>query len=172
RVAQLFGLYPHIKAVPMRGNLQTRLEKMKEQELAGIILAASGMIRMGYIDQIQDYISLDHFVPAVGQGYLGITGRKEDSFEFLSNWQDALVWTKMTALRTMLVQLEGGCSVPFGAAWNGDHLNVFLSDLAGEKKIQKKIPFHESHQKTVDQMLNELYAEGAKDIIERIRSGR
>ena len=72
RVAVLKHLYPHVKTVAVRGNLQTRIAKMKEGACDALMLAYAGMYRMGYGDLIVAELPLTDFIPAVGQGSVAI----------------------------------------------------------------------------------------------------
>ena len=72
RVALLKYFYPHLKTVDMRGNLQTRLRKLEEGHCDALLLAYAGVHRMGYDDRIAEFLSLEEFIPAVGQGSVAI----------------------------------------------------------------------------------------------------
>ena len=72
RTATLRHFYPHLKTVDMRGNLQTRLRKLEEGHCDALLLAYAGVHRMGYDNQIAEYLSLEEFTPAVGQGSVAI----------------------------------------------------------------------------------------------------
>ena len=78
RTVQLRAYRPDLEVCPLRGNLDTRLRKVFSGELDGVIVAAAGLIRMGWQDRIADYLPVEHFVPAVGQGALAIETRKDN----------------------------------------------------------------------------------------------
>src|SRR5262249_6969311 len=78
RAAQLRRLRPDLEIVALRGNLDTRLRKLAEGPLDGIVLAAAGLRRMGWADRITEYFAEDKMAPAVGQGALAIEARAGD----------------------------------------------------------------------------------------------
>lgn len=172
RVAQLQYHYPHIEVVPLRGNLQTRIKKLKDLQLGGIILAASGMIRMGYQEQISSYLPIEKFVPAIGQGFLAVTATHSTKYEFLSQWQDRPLWKRVCSLRYIMKALEGGCSVPLGGVWENERLHVFLSDKKAHKVINHTLKLDQNHQETAEKMVAYLGEHGAKSMIEELKHGR
>lgn len=117
RKAQLFLYRPDIKVVDIRGNLDTRLKKLKNNQCDAIIVAAAGMIRLGWQDLISEYISEDIILPAPGQGVLGIQVRKQNkkikNMVKLLNHQQSRI--QVTAEREFLRSMGGGCRVPIGA---------------------------------------------------------
>lgn len=116
RAAQLRELRPDLEIVPIRGNVQTRLEKMKNQNMDGIILAAAGLNRLGISDIITDYFDPEMFLPAIGQGALGIecliNGENNKFFKALDN-KDVRVTVE--AERSFMRALNGGCHTLIGA---------------------------------------------------------
>ncbi|MBP1708082.1 MAG: Porphobilinogen deaminase, partial [Chloroflexi bacterium] len=78
RIAQLRALRPDLRMIDLRGNVETRLKKMVEQDLDGIILAYAGVIRLGFAGQISEIIATDLILPAVGQGAIALEIRAED----------------------------------------------------------------------------------------------
>ena len=117
RKAQLLHMRPDLHVVDVRGNVDTRLKKLQETELDGIILAAAGLKRLQKEDLITEYFAPDKFVPAVGQGALAIETRVEDSLtqQLLSPLNDSMTTTEITTERTLLESLGGGCQLPIGA---------------------------------------------------------
>lgn len=121
RIAMLRAFYPHIKTVDMRGNLQTRLQKLKDGHCDALLLAYAGVHRMEYDDFIAEKIPVSTFIPAVGQGSVAIQAMKSLSVEKQNAVRMALNHTKtetcLRAERSFLKALQGGCSVPvFGLA--------------------------------------------------------
>lgn len=108
--------YPHIQLVDMRGNLQTRLEKMRRGDCHGLVLAYAGVHRMGYDDLIRVRLSLDEFIPAVGQGsvaieaFKGLDPEKRDKIRNAVN--DEETEKVLLAERAYLKMMNGGCSIP------------------------------------------------------------
>ena len=116
RAAQLKALREDINIVPIRGNVGTRLEKMKSEGMDGIILAAAGLKRLGMDEIISDYLNPEIFVPAVSQGALGIeclkNGDYNDYFRKLDNID---VRITVGAERSFMRELNGGCHSLIGA---------------------------------------------------------
>ncbi len=116
RAAELKLLRADIKVVPIRGNVQTRLKKMEEQNLDGIILAAAGLKRLGKEEIITNYFSTEEMVPAVGQGVLGIEIKKEspnkDIFIKLDDFKSRCC---AYAERSFMKALNGDCHSTLGA---------------------------------------------------------
>ena len=116
RIALLKHYYPHLKAVPVRGNLQTRMRKMEEGECDALLLAWAGVFRMGYGEKVQYKMPLDEFVPPVGQGTIAVECAREISpkikqavYELVN---DLTTEFCLKAERAFLRHLEGGCSIP------------------------------------------------------------
>jgi hydroxymethylbilane synthase len=117
RAVQLRALRPDLETCGLRGNIDTRLRKVSEGEVDGIIVAAAALIRLGWQDKITEYLPTDYFIPAVGQGALGIEIRSEDKETALlaSSINHEPTWQSVTAERTFLRALGGGCRAPIAA---------------------------------------------------------
>ena len=116
RAAQLKALREDINIVPIRGNVGTRLEKMKNEGMDGIILAAAGLKRLGMEDIISDYLNPDIFVPAVSQGALGIECLKENEYNtYFKSLDNINVRIAVEAERSFMKELNGGCHSLIGA---------------------------------------------------------
>jgi hydroxymethylbilane synthase len=129
-----------LKVEILRGNVDTRLRKLKEGLYEAIVLAYAGVKRMGLSGEISQV--LEDFIPAVGQGSLAIETRAEDerviNFVKVLNHQES--WLRAVCERAFLRELQGGCQVPIGAyAWiEGDRIKIrgFISDLEGERFLE------------------------------------
>ncbi|MDH4097585.1 MAG: hydroxymethylbilane synthase, partial [Nitrospira sp.] len=101
----------------LRGNLDTRLRKLKEGQFDAIVLAAAGLHRLAWAQEITEYLDPVLSLPAIGQGALGIEGRSDDQFvrSVLELLNDRTTATAVTAERAFLARLEGGCQVPIAA---------------------------------------------------------
>jgi hydroxymethylbilane synthase len=129
-----------LKVEILRGNVDTRLRKLKEGLYDAIVLAYAGVKRMGFSGEISQV--LKDFIPAVGQGSLAIETRVEDerviNFVKVLNHQES--WLRAVCERAFLRELQGGCQVPIGAyAWiEGDRIKIkgFISDLEGERFLE------------------------------------
>ncbi len=117
RKSQLLHIRPDLQVVNVRGNVDTRLKKLKETDLDGIILAAAGLKRLQKEDKITQYFETDEMIPAVGQGALAIETRDNDKDvkALLSPLNDSVTASEITAERTVLESLGGGCQLPIGA---------------------------------------------------------
>ncbi|MBM3994407.1 MAG: hydroxymethylbilane synthase [Planctomycetes bacterium] len=117
RKAQVLHRRPDLKLVDIRGNVDTRLRKLIEQDLDATILAQAGLVRLGLADQITEVLDPVWMFPAVGQGALGLECRSEDTgtLAIVGRLNDAWARWSVLAERAMLRGLGGGCHVPIGA---------------------------------------------------------
>ncbi|ETT72242.1 MULTISPECIES: hydroxymethylbilane synthase [Paenibacillus] len=117
RSSQLAALRPDLLIEPVRGNIDSRLKKLESGEYDAILLAAAGLSRMGWQDRITAYLPPEVCLPAVGQGALGIECREDDEElrKLLALYNDERTALTVTAERTFLGALNGGCQVPIGA---------------------------------------------------------
>ena len=116
RIAQLKALRPDVEVVPIRGNVPGRLAKVKTG-LDAVLLAASGLRRLGLDDSITELLDPAVFPPSPGQGALAVQVRASDTelLEMLNEFGDADADATVRAERAVLAGLHGGCSVPVGA---------------------------------------------------------
>jgi hydroxymethylbilane synthase len=116
RRAQLKALRPDLIAQEFRGNVDTRLRKLAEGQVEAILLAAAGLDRLGKTDWVRERLEPSDFCPAAGQGALGIEARKGDhaTLDALAFLDHADTRFAVTAERTALAALGGGCQVPIG----------------------------------------------------------
>lgn len=117
RQAQLLNARPDLRIEMLRGNLDTRLRKLKEGQFDAIVLAAAGLRRLSWAQEITEYLDPVVSLPAIGQGALGIEGRSNDQFvrSILDRLNDQATHITLTAERALLHRLEGGCQVPIAA---------------------------------------------------------
>jgi hydroxymethylbilane synthase len=117
RQSQLLHARPDLRIEMLRGNLDTRLKKLKDGQFDAIVLAAAGLRRLAWAHEITEYLDPALCLPAIGQGALGIEGRRDDHFvrSVLNRLNDVATQTTVTAERALLHRLEGGCQVPIGA---------------------------------------------------------
>src|SRR3989304_7815102 len=117
RKAQLLAFRPDFKILDLRGNLDTRLEKLETEDMDAIVVARAGLLRMNYTGQISQIIPFDIMLPAVGQGSLCIEIRKDDARiqKIVSGIDDEQTGIAIEAERSLLAKLQGGCQVPIGA---------------------------------------------------------
>ena len=117
RQSQIKAKYPHLEISPLRGNLQTRLKKLKKGDYAAIVLAAAGLIRLGLKDKITMFIETNISIPAVGQGALGIEilSGNEELHTLIKPLNDENSARCVLAERMVSRSLAGSCTVPLGA---------------------------------------------------------
>ncbi len=113
--ARTHGL--EIETVPIRGNVDTRIGYVRSGELDAVVLAAAGLNRVGRIDEVTDFLSVDTVLPAPGQGALAIECAADDTalIAALAELDDPFTRAAVTAERSLLAALEAGCSAPVGA---------------------------------------------------------
>lgn len=117
RRSQALHRRPDLRLVEIRGNIDTRLRKLKEQDLDGIILAEAGLMRLGLGEVITEVLNSAWMLPAVGQGALGLECRADDAttLTLLAALNDPPTRQAVLAERALLHGLGGGCHVPIGA---------------------------------------------------------
>jgi hydroxymethylbilane synthase len=171
RMAQVKFLRPDLEVNPIRGNVDTRIKKVKKGEFDGAVLAEAGLERMNLQGEIAERFSLEQFPSAAGQGALAIVTRNDakDVMELLRAVDHAPTRAEVTAERSLVLHLEGGCRVPIGAVGRADggalSLQGCIFSLDGQKRL---LAFAEG---TINdaQMLGEkvaqsLIEQGAKDL--------
>ncbi|MDB1924006.1 hydroxymethylbilane synthase [Clostridium tertium] len=142
RAAMLKKLRGDLNIVPIRGNVQTRLDKMKKENMDGIILAAAGIKRLGLEDIITDYFDPKEFLPAIGQGALGIEALKNGEYNnYLKMLDNKEVRRAVEAERSFMKKLNGGCHSVIGvySEIKNDDLYMIGTFDVGGKIIKKDI---------------------------------
>lgn len=133
RQTQLLSYRPDFKIMPLRGNLETRLNKLETEGLDAIILAAAGLKRLEMADRISEYIDPGIMMPGIGQGAVGIESRLYDTFAMMMIMPLDHEETHIALLaeRAFLKKLEGGCQVPIGGYATINHGTLTLQGLVG-----------------------------------------
>ncbi|WP_411170230.1 hydroxymethylbilane synthase [Clostridium sp. MB05] len=142
RAAMLRELRKDLNIVPIRGNVQTRLERMKKENMDGIILAAAGIKRLNLEDIITDYFDPKIFLPAIGQGALGIEALKDGEYNmYLKGLDNKEVRTSVEAERSFMRRLNGGCHSVIGvySEIKGNDLYMIGTFDLGGKIVKKDI---------------------------------
>jgi hydroxymethylbilane synthase len=139
RRAQLKALRPDLEVVELRGNVPTRLRKVEEGQVSAAILAAAGLIRLGQARRIVEYLEPPDWLPAPGQGAIAIQGDPR-----LAALNDPDTMRDVTAERTMLAALEGGCQVPIGGLVVRGVLYGFVAEIDGTGMRRDSVPLDPS----------------------------
>ena len=127
RAAQIKSIRNDLNIVPIRGNVGTRLEKMKNEGMDGIILAAAGLKRLGMEDIITEYLNPEIFVPAVSQGALGIECLKNGEYnKYFRELDNKDVRVTVEAERSFMRELNGGCHSLIGAYATLDGNDIYI----------------------------------------------
>ncbi len=141
RQAQILTYRPDLAVRPIRGNVDTRIRKVMEGDFDAIVLAAAGVIRLGLQEHITQELGFDIMLPAPGQGALAVQCRSADleTHKLLTKLEDGLTRAAVTAERTFLSALGGGCSLPVGAfagrEGGGVAMQALVSSADGKKRI-------------------------------------
>ncbi len=175
RRVQLLNLRPDLEVVPLRGNVDTRLKKMASLKLDALILAAAGLNRLGLHHLSQQCLPESEMLPAVGQGALGLEVRVQDLRlrELIAFLDDPISRVAVTAERSFLARLEGGCLVPVAALGRvaGDSLTVaaLISDLQGQRLLKDSLTGPLKEAESLGRRLAErLLARGGREILTEI----
>jgi hydroxymethylbilane synthase len=142
RKAQLLRRRPDLAAVPIRGNVDTRLVKLAAGEVDGLLLALCGLERLGRVAVATEILSVETMLPAVGQGALAIETRADDAElrDWLMPLNDAASAACVTAERAMLAALDGSCQTPIAglAELAGSELRLRALLLAADGSAERR----------------------------------
>jgi hydroxymethylbilane synthase len=173
RVAQLKALRPDVEVVPIRGNVPPRLAKLKAG-LDAVILAASGLRRLGLDEAITELLDPSLFPPSPGQGALAVQVRATDRelLAMLNSFGDPDADATVRAERALLAELHGGCSVPVGAhaTRSADLLTLSaqVTSLDGQQRVTGTVTGSDP-EATGAQLAGMLRDRGADAILDAIR---
>ena len=172
RQSQIKAKYPDLIIKPLRGNLQTRLNKLDKKQYGAIILAAAGLVRLGLKNRIKKYLETTVSIPSVGQGALGIEvlAGNEALSKILKVLNDDETSRCVLAERTVSCALAGSCSVPLGAyaSISGNELVIkgFVATPDGSQIIHAEAKGEKSDFYKLGKSLSQLLIDkGAMDIL-------
>lgn len=133
RQCQLRAQRPDLEIRDLRGNVNTRLQKLDDDEYDAIILAAAGLKRLGFEARIREALAPEVSLPAIGQGAVGIECRSDDPHvnELIAPLHHAVTATRVAAERAMNARLQGGCQVPIAGFAVLEHRVLLLRGLVG-----------------------------------------
>ena len=170
RAAQLHALGRGLVTENLRGNVDTRLRKLDEGHYDAIVLAAAGLRRLGWAERIRELIDVEVMCPAAGQGALAIETRDDGGagHQIARKLDDARTNAAVTAERSLLATLEGGCQVPIGAhaKFDGDllHLLAMVASPDGTRVMRDRASGRDPL--ALGRELGErMLAAGARDIL-------
>lgn len=145
RCAQLLAFRRDLEIVPLRGNVDTRLRKAEGEDLDAIVLAAAGLIRLGRVDRVTEFLSPELCLPAIGQGALAIQVRGEDRAvaETVAVLEHPPTRAATVAERAFLLAVGGGCQLPMAALCQGEGGQLVMDALVaspdGSRVIRGKL---------------------------------
>ncbi|HLC25990.1 MAG TPA: hydroxymethylbilane synthase [bacterium] len=176
RQSQLLHHFPGLRIVALRGNVDTRIRKLREgQELDGIVMAAAGLKRLSLEGQIDQFLETDFILPAIGQGALGIEIRLEDSRirKLVVSLNDSNTAREIEAERALLKTVQGGCQVPvaaFARLQQGEIvLDGLVASLDGRRMVRDRVSADPEQAAALGVQLGEkLLAAGGREILQEI----
>jgi hydroxymethylbilane synthase len=172
RGAQIKAIIPDVNIVPLRGNIDTRLKKIETDNLTGVILAAAGMKRLGLAERITQFLPVETMLPAVGQGALGLQIRKNDAdlAKVCTGLNDATTAAEVTAERSFLKALGGGCRLPIAALGKLDGQRLTLEGMVaspnGTTVIRDKISGTEEAEELGKKLADIIMEKGGKKLLD------
>jgi len=176
RKSQLLNFRPDLEIVEIRGNVPTRLKKFQESDLDGLILAYAGIFRLGLEKSVSQLIPFSVMLPAVGQGAVAVEIREGDGevLDLAAKLESGPTRVCVTAERSFLRRLEGGCQVPIGAYATIDSGNLHLEGMVGS--LDGSVIFRESITGGTDEaeelgtrLAEQLIKKGAAELLEETR---
>ncbi|RAT96159.1 hydroxymethylbilane synthase [Brevibacillus sp. Leaf182] len=174
RSAQILAHRPDIQIESLRGNIDTRMRKLAEGNFDAIILAAAGLERVNFEGEISQFLPVEISLPAVGQGALAIECRADDeeTLALLKQFDDAPTRLAVTAERSFLHKLQGGCQVPIGAyATVGENNEITLTGMVGSpdgKQMFKNTATGQDPLALGIQVAEALLAQGAGEVLAQV----
>jgi len=175
RKSQILSKRPDLIIKDLRGNVNSRLDKLDNGDYDAIILACAGLVRLDMADRIKQRISSSWILPAVGQGAVGLEAREgdEETLSLLEVLNHHDTSDRIKAERALNKHLQGGCQVPIAsyAMLDGDtlHLQALVGEPDGSKIVQGDISGHRSEGESLGaELAEDLLARGAKEILEKL----
>lgn len=172
RVRQLQLAYPGLEFIELRGNVDTRLRKLDDDEYDAVILAVAGLTRLGLSNRVREAIATDICIPAAGQGAVGIESRSNDPVVtgLVESINHSLTWICVTAERKVTQLLGATCNLPvavYAEPTAGEFLlNSFISDPGGNVIIREQVTGKIDDSASLAERLgNNLLARGAVDLM-------
>jgi hydroxymethylbilane synthase len=172
RSVQLLARRPDLAALPIRGNVDTRLRKLRQGEYDALILAAAGLRRLGLFDETVTALDPEEMLPAAGQGTLGVEAREDDTETLMraAALTDAETWSATLAERAFLEAVGGACTTPLAAyaraVPGGLRLDAFVATPDGARVLRDgEVGGRDAPEALGRRLATRLLAAGAADII-------
>ena len=175
RSAQLLAARSDLNIKWVRGNVETRLRKLEEEDFDAIVLAAAGLNRLGFAEErVSEYLDVDVCVPAVGQGALGLECRADDDevIDLLKKLNDEVTSRAVSAERTFLKRMEGGCQVPIAAYAREGRDELMLTALVATpdgKTVLKETLKGTDPISLGEEAAERLLLRGGKEILDEVK---
>ncbi|TRX72245.1 hydroxymethylbilane synthase [Carboxylicivirga sp. M1479] len=177
RKAQVHKINPKVKVVDIRGNVDTRIKKMNEGHCDAMVMAGAGLIRLGYNNVITSLFDPEYFVSACGQGAIAIEIRENDSEidAVVKKLHCTKSYQQITAERSFLNELEGGCQIPIGAyaKIESDELSVLglVAMPDGSKELRGELKGKACDAESIGRKLAQQIAkQGGIEILDKVRN--
>ncbi|WP_439181740.1 hydroxymethylbilane synthase [Carboxylicivirga taeanensis] len=177
RMAQVHRINPKVKVVDIRGNVETRLKKMHDGHCDAMVMAGAGLLRLGYDDVISDLFEPEYFVSACGQGAIAVEIREDDERieSLVKELHCQTSYQQITAERSFLNELEGGCQIPIGAyaRIEGDELHLLglVAMPDGTKELRAELSGKASDAEAIGrQLAQQIAKDGGLEILEKVRT--
>ncbi|MCX6050029.1 MAG: hydroxymethylbilane synthase [Chloroflexi bacterium] len=177
RAAQLLLIRPDLTIQSIRGNVGTRVRKVKQGDYAATVLAAAGLARLGMLDCVTEWLSLEVMLPAPGQGALAVQCRANDAtiLALLAALDDADVRAAVTAERAFLHGLGGGCSAPVAAYATVQNAHISLQALVAApdgRRVVRVAGAGDEATALGEQLAQQALAQGAGDLVTTAKARR
>ncbi len=165
RAAQLLAYRSDLKVQSIRGNIDTRLDKVSRGEVDGIIVAAAGLIRLGCENKITEYFPLEHFLPEPGQGTLAVEVRASDRelLELIQPLHHEPTWQSVAAERAFVQAMGGGCSTAIASLGTVDGTTLRLRGMvsgSGKLHYAQELGSVAAPEKVAEKLAQRLLAVG------------
>ena len=175
RKAQLLHARPDLNIQDLRGNVNTRLRKLEEENFDAIVLAVAGLTRLGFKDRIAEVMPREIMLPAVGQGALAIEARGDDAeiLEMLAFLNDEDMVACAKGERAFLAKVEGGCQVPVGVYGSVEQdelqLEAVIASLDGARLYRDRLTGNKSEAEELGgELAEKLLAAGGLEIMQEL----
>lgn len=172
RISQMKNYRPDFEIKDLRGNVDTRIRKLNEGKYDAIIMAKAGLKRLGFVDVIRETLSIDVFTPTVGQGAIAVVAKTGSELsDTLSSINHDATMKTVTAERSLLRGVGGGCQIPLGADSKIQGSDIMLKGVMlsqdGSKKIEAEARGADPDEVGIE-VAEKLLSLGGKELLEGI----